>query len=57
VTDFLSYVVFMFVGILLASFFGWMFMTWWWGKDQTEEAKTTMQIVIAAILAFFGASR
>lgn len=56
-TDFLSYVVFMGTGILVASFFGWMVMTWWWKKDRDAEARSTMQLIIAAILAIFGASR
>jgi hypothetical protein len=55
--DFISYLLFMFIGILVASFGGWMFHQWWFRKGESAEAKGFIEVAIAAIIAIFSASR
>ena len=54
-TDFFSYVVFMFIGMLLASFFGWMFSRWWFERGSSQSDSGWLQAVIAALIAMFSA--
>lgn len=56
-TDFVSYLLFMFIGVVFASFFGWLFMGWYCSRQPGEAERGWLGTVLAALLAIFGASR
>lgn len=56
-TDFLSYLVFMVVGMVVAAFLGYFAMLRVWSLDRDSEKKGWLDIAIAAIATLFMAGR
>ncbi len=52
--DFLVYCLFMFAGMLVASFCGWLFFGWWVNKGATTERKGWIAALIAVITGAVG---
>jgi predicted permease len=54
--DFVSYVLFMVIGITVAAFISYFAVQRLWRKDP-KDARDAMALITAAIAAIFGASR
>lgn len=55
--DFFAYIVFMFTGMVVAAFFGWLLMRKLWGYDPGSAKKGLIEGIVAIIALTFGANR
>lgn len=55
--DFIVYVLFLAIGVLFGSFFGWLLMRWLCRRQPGERAKGLLGAAITALLAVFSAAR
>lgn len=51
------YLLFLTTGGIIGAYLGWRFMRWQWSDKRTEEQKTWLGMLLAAIVAALGASR
>ena len=56
--DFVSYVLFLCVGMVLGAVLGVRFMRWyWWGAKEQDKSDTMFWVALFVACSYFGARR